>query len=112
MVDEKDLEEKWRNAQKTVEKAFHAFHKLIRDKVLKENKSDGAKKNETHAVGELVKACVALDQANVGEGIMALAITALREHLEIRDRINELEFELEKMKKEFARMKKQGPGGP
>lgn len=101
------LEERMRNARTNFEKAFKEFHKLLGDKVLVENKSEAARRVEKHTVDEVVKACVNLDQLNVGEGVMALAVVALREHLKVRDRINELEYQLELSKREVKNLKKE-----
>lgn len=101
------IEEQLRNARSTFEGAFKDFHMLIKDKVLKVNKSSAAKKLEKFTVDKLIKSCVALDQLNVGEGIMAMVVVALREHLAIRNRVNELEFELETMKRDFKRLNKE-----
>lgn len=101
------IEERLKVARTNFEKAFKEFHELLRNKVLKDNKSIAAKKQEKYVVDQVVKACVNLDNLNVGEGVMALSVVALREHLQIRDKCNSLEYELELAKREIRNLKKE-----
>lgn len=45
-------------------------------------------------VDKLYRAALKLDNLNVGEGVMSLAIISVREMLKMRDRQNELEYKL------------------
>jgi len=101
------IEERLRKARADFEKSFKDFHELLGDKVLKINKSSAANKQEKYVVDQVVRACVNLDNLNAGEGVMALAVVALREHLKVRDRVNELEYELELAKREIKNLKKE-----
>lgn len=101
------LEQRMIRARDVFQLAFKGFHALLGNKVLDINKSDAAKNVEKHVVDEVVKACVGLDKLNVGEGVMALAVIALREHLKVRDRVNELEYDLELSKREIKNLKKE-----
>jgi len=101
------IEEKLRRARADFEQSFKSFHELLGDKVLKINKSAAANKQEKYVVDQVVRSCVNLDSLNAGEGVMALAVVALREHLKVRDRVNELEYELELAKREIKNLKKE-----
>lgn len=89
-----------------LEAAFKDFHKLVAKKVLEKNKSPAMKNTEKQIVDRLVHAAVALDHINVGEGILSLASIAIREQLIVRDRVNELEYELYKLIREVENLKK------
>ena len=101
------LEEKLRRTRADFEQSFKNFHELLGNKVLKINKTTASNKQEKHIVDQVVRACVNLDRLNIGEGVMALSVVALREHLKVRDRVNELEYELELMKREIKNLKKE-----
>ena len=89
-----DVQSDYAKKKKAFEEAFVEFHKIFQDKVLAQNKSVAVKKTEMSVVDKLVNSCVAIENFNVGEGVLALSVIALREQLTIRDRINELEYEL------------------
>lgn len=101
------LEERIKRARSGFEQAFKNFHELLGDKVLPENKSEAGVKLERHIVDEVVKSCIGLDRINIGEGVMALAVVALREHLKVRDRVNELEYKLELSIRELNKLKRE-----
>jgi len=88
-----------------LEQAFKAFHELVSKKVLDKNKSPAMKNTEKQIVDRLVRAAVGLEQVNMGEGILSLASIAIREQLIVRDRVNELEYELCLMKKDLDLIK-------
>ena len=94
--------------QQEFEEAFKDFHqKHFLSKVLEDNKSAAAKKTEQAAIDRMVKAAVALDNTNVGEGVWALLIVAIREQLSVRDKVNQLEYELCLTKKDMESLKKE-----
>jgi hypothetical protein len=101
------IEEKLRRTRADFEQSFKNFHELLGNKVLKTNKTLASNKQEKHVVDQVVRACVNLDRLNVGEGVMALSVVALREHLKVRDRVNDLEYELELVKREMKNLKKE-----
>src|SRR3990172_3770150 len=78
-----DVEQKYKIAKQALEKAFINFHSVLNDRVVEKQKSIASKKNEQYAVSELAKTAVALDQINVGEGVTAMSIIAIREHLKV-----------------------------
>ena len=73
--------------------------------MLYNNKSTAVKNTETHAVDRLVNAAVALEMANVGEGLLALITVVLRELLTMRDRVNEVDYELCKAVRDLNKLK-------
>jgi hypothetical protein len=79
--------------KRELEQAFKDFHELVQNKVLDSNKSTAVKNTELQTIDKLVRAAQALDNINVGDGILALASIAIREQLMVRDRVNELEFQ-------------------
>ena len=101
------IEEKLRKVRADFERSFKDFHELLGDKILKTNKTQASNKQEKHIVDQVVRACIGLDRLNVGEGVMALAVVALREHLKVRDRVNELEYELKLAEREIKNIKKE-----
>jgi len=100
------IEDRIKQARENIQKCFMAFHNLLKDKVLDKNKTEAQKNTEKKIVDDLHKAGVALDGLNVGEGILSLAIIGIREHLKTRDRINELEYELYKTKRDLPELVK------
>lgn len=91
--------------KRDLELAFKDFHQLVQDKVLDINKSTAVKKTELRIIDQLVRSAQALDNINVGEGILALASIAIREQLIIRDRVNGLEYELCKALRDINQLK-------
>jgi hypothetical protein len=85
--------------------AFKSYHELVSNKVLDKNKSPALKNTEKQVVDRLVKSAVALENINIGEGILSLASIAIREQLIVRDRVNELEYELLLLKREVDKLK-------
>lgn len=101
-----DVQQDLMRKKKDLEQAFKDFHELVSNKVLDKNKSPAVKKTEQNVVTMLIKAAAALEQVNVGEGILSLAAIAIREQLIVRDRVNELEYELCLMKRDLEKLKK------
>jgi hypothetical protein len=105
---QKNVEQEYAKMKVELEEAFKEFHqKYFLSKILDQNKSATTKSGEHAAVDRLVKAATALDNLNVGEGILALAVISLREQLVVRDRVNELEYELFKALKEIRTIKQE-----
>lgn len=99
----KDPQALYQQRKQDFEAAWAEFQtKVFQNKVLAENKSVAAIKTENDIVDKLVKACVDLDNSNAGEGILAMLVMSLREELLLRDRINELEYTLLKLKKDLG----------
>lgn len=98
------VEERLRSARQNFEMRFKEFHEALGNKHLDINKSQAEHKQEKFIIDGIVKACVGLEQLNVGEGVLALSAVALREHLKVRDRVNELEYKLDSFIKEATRL--------
>ena len=92
-------------AREKFKEKFKNFHELLQNKKLKRNKSQAEVNQDKEIVDQLIKACIAIETMNVGEGIIALSTVALREHSTLRDRVNELEYELEKLKRDIKKSK-------
>lgn len=88
------MEQRALRARKKLEECFKQFHEMMIDKVLDANKTAAVKNTERKIVDDLLHAVVALENVNVGQGILSLLTIATREHLHMRDRVNELEYEL------------------
>ena len=100
------VQQDYMKKNKAFEEAFKNFHKdVFTSKVLDANKSAGVKNTETHLVDKLVNSAVSLDIANVGEGLLALITVVLRELLTVRDRANEIEYELYKAIRDINKIK-------
>ena len=101
------LDERLKIARENFERAFKDFHESLKLKILRDNQSEAQKKQEKYIIDQLVKACVQTDRLNLGEGVMAVAVVALREHITVRNRVNELEYQIEEWKKEVKHIKKE-----
>jgi len=88
------MEQRALRARKKLEECFKQFHEMMIDKVLDSNKTAAVKNTERKVVDDLLHAVVALENVNVGQGMLSLLTIAVREHLHMRDRVNELEYEL------------------
>lgn len=100
------MEQKAVRAKKQLEQCFKTFHSLMSDKVLDSNKTKGVKNTETKIVNDLLHAVVALEHAQVGQGLLSLMTISIREHLSVRDRVNELEYELYKTKRDLESLQR------
>ena len=101
-----EMQQKYIKSKQEFEAAFKEFHKQVfTSKVLDSNKSTAVKNTETHAVDRLVNAAVALEMANVGEGLLALITVVLRELLTMRDRANDIDYELCKAVRDLNKLK-------
>ena len=99
-----DVQGEYQKCKAEMEKAFVEYHKMFSSKVLDQNKSAAVKKTEVAVVERLLATCKALEQYDAGEGLMALATISLREELKLRDRINELEYELLKAVRDMNKL--------
>lgn len=97
------VEEQVRKQRQDLEVAFKKFHELLGDKILDANKSTAVRNTEQSIINNLYKAAATLDNTNAGEGVMSLAIIAIREMLKMRDRVNELEYELYLLRRDFIK---------
>lgn len=100
-----EVQQEYQQKKRDLELAFKEFHKLVSNKILDKNKSPALKRTEMQVVTDLIKAAQALDKINVGEGMLVMVSMALREQLVVRDRVNELEFELCKAIRDLNELK-------
>jgi hypothetical protein len=105
MAETNNTQQTYTLKKRALEDAFKSFHQLILSKVLDSNKSTATKNTETDIINKLVNSVVDLEKVNVGEGVLSLAVIAVREQLTMRDRINDLEYELYKTKREVNKIK-------
>lgn len=101
-----NVQQEYQKKKKDLEQAFKDFHELVGNKVLDSNKSPALKRTELQTIDALVRAAQALDNINMGEGILALASIAVREQLIVRDRVNDLEYELCIARRDIETIKK------
>jgi hypothetical protein len=78
--------------------AMRSINKLMNERVLPENKSLREKEEETKAVTNLVDAAKLLENINPGEGLLGMAILAIRQGFSLRDAGNQLASELRDLK--------------
>lgn len=103
-----DVQQDYNKVKQEFEAAFKEFHQSVfKSKVLDENKSAAVKKTEKMAVDRLIRAVLALNDANVGEGTMAFNILLIHELLDARDRVNQLEYEQCKFQRDMLNLKKE-----
>ena len=103
-----NIQQEYMKKKHAFEEAFKEFHKQVfSSKVLDENKSAAVKNTEHFLVDKLINSAVALDNANVGEGLLALTTIAIRELLTMRDRNNEIEYSLYKLIRDFNGVKRE-----
>lgn len=100
------VEEKYKKLKNELEAKFKEFHELLQDKILDSNKTPAKKKVESKVVSDLASTCSALEKMNITEGMFSLATIAVRELLTMRDRMNELEYELYSTKKDLLNTRK------
>ena len=107
-----DLEQRAVRSRKKLEECFKEFHELVQSKVLDKNKTTAMKNTERKVVDDLLHSVVAMEQANQGQGFLSLLTISIREHLALRDRINELEYELYVTKRDLKNLQgKENSGG-
>lgn len=92
--------------RKKLEECFKQFHEMMTDKVLDANKTAAVKNTERKVVDDLLHSVVALENVNVGQGMLSLLTISVREHLHMRDRVNELEYELYRTKRDLKNLEK------
>lgn len=103
-----DVQSEYLKRKSEFEKAFKDFHtQVFKNKVLDKNKSTAVKNTEHHIIEKLITTSIALDNINVGEGTVALVSTMIRELLTMRDRVNELEYDLCVNKRDLLNLQKE-----
>jgi len=98
------IEQQIKTARKDVEKAFKELFRLYESKILVKNKSVGKVKTEKSIVDNLVKRCVSLENLNSIEGLLSLGTISLRLNLKMKDLVNNLEFQIETLKRDVKKL--------
>lgn len=84
------------------------FFKILDDKTLKQNKSVFAKEFERELINSLVNLSIDINNdpaEKEGMGSLAIIVTLLKTSLMQRDKINNMEYELENLKKELKKIR-------
>ena len=102
----KYMDSKKNNAQNGIENAFNEFKKLMSDKTHPDNQTPAYHNNVVSTLNRLLVAADELDGVNPGEGIFGLIVLALRSCLKLRDDNVALEVEMQSLKREINRLKK------
>lgn len=90
-----DIQNDYMLRKQKFEKAFAEFHqKVFQSKVLDSNKSSAVKNTELQLLDTLINSSIALNAINDGEGLLGLITICIRELLQTKDRVNELEYML------------------
>ena len=109
MANENDMEvaSAYTKAKTDFSVAFEEFQKnVFTSKLLPENKSEAVKKSERGIIDKFVHAAVNLNNLNVSEGTIGFCTALLYDVLALRDRANEAEYKLLKMRKDLGLDKK------
>lgn len=93
-----------RARDKVAEKFKKYYEEVLKSKVLESNMSEGAKRTQKAIIDDLVKACVELENLNVSEGLVALAVSNIRMTTKLKDRINYLEYQVELLKRDMKKL--------
>ena len=104
-----EAEQKIVLAKRNLEKLSIEFHKLLDDKKLMQNKTNGEKSMEADLALRLIQAANDLDVANYPEleGIYSLIMLLTHIGLIMRDRYNQIEYGNESLLREINKLKKQ-----
>lgn len=84
--------------ESVAEKAIKDYNALMEDKTHKDNQTEAYENNVKHILNSLLIAADELEQANPGEGIYSLIILALRNNIRLKDKIIDLECQIQKLK--------------
>jgi hypothetical protein len=102
-----ELDKKIVQAKRQFEKLMIQFNQMLQDKILPENKSQGQLNVETDFVMRLLVSANELDVLHSPEGTYGLITLLLREGFIMRDNNNRLDYNIQELKKEVARLKQQ-----
>jgi len=103
----KYLESKKKIAKQNAEGAMEEYKKLLYDKTHPDNQTPAYQNNVLHILNNLLSSADELDSENPGEGIFGLIILSIRTGLKLKDDNVRLEVEINNLKKEIERLKKQ-----
>jgi hypothetical protein len=92
-------------AREALIEAMKGFNRLMGHRVLPENKSIKESEEERAAVEALVNAAKAMEAISPGEGLLGMAILAVRQGLTLRDAGNHLAYELEQTRRDLRELR-------
>jgi len=101
------MDSKKNQAKQNAETAMAEFKRILNDKTHPDNQSPGYQNNVVHILNKLLISADELDTQNPGEGIFGLIILSIRSILKLKDDNIKLEVEINSLKKEIERLKKQ-----
>lgn len=107
----KYIDSKKNQAKINAENSMSEFKKILSDKTHPDNQTPAYQNNVVHVLNKLLVSADELDSHNPGEGIFGLIVLAIRSVLKIKDENVKLEVELNSLKREIERLKKQGNMG-
>ncbi len=102
----KYMDSKKSEAQSGIENAFNDFKKLMANKTHPDNQTPAYHNNVVSTLNRLLIAADELDGVNPGEGIFGLIVLSLRSCLKLKDDNVSLQVEIQDLKKEINRLKK------
>lgn len=88
------------NAKNHLEKVFDEYKSYLKDKTHPDNQTASYHKNIQGSINRVLSAAYDLDQQNPGEGLFALFALLLASNLKLKDKVVELEVELNRFKKQ------------
>ena len=103
----KYMESKRGQSKASAESAMAEFKKILNDKIHPDNQTPAYQNNVVHVLNRLLVSADELDTQNPGEGIFGLIVLAIRSVLKIKDDNIRLEVEINSLKREIDRLKKQ-----
>jgi len=102
----KYMDSKKNEAQSGIESAFNDFKKLMASKTHPDNQTTAYNNNIVSTLNRLLVAADELDGVNPGEGIFGLIVLNLRSCLKLHDDNIRLEVEIQELRREIGRLKK------
>ena len=107
---EAEVADSLRRARDSLALAFKAFHELLVLKTLDANKTDPMRIKEQSVVDKLINEANDLDAVNNGEGTLTLITIMCKELMTLRDRINEVDYQVCRTQKVVSGIKQAKDG--
>lgn len=101
------MDSKKNQAKQNVESAIAEYKKILSDKTHPDNQTPAYQNNVIHVLNRLLSSADELDSKNPGEGIFGLIVLSIRSALKLKDDHVRLEVEVNNLKREIERLKKQ-----
>lgn len=93
-----------RAKEKLIE-AIKGINRLMNYQVLPENRSMKDDEEERSIVSNLVSAAIAMEALSPGEGLLGMAVLAVRQGLSLRDAGNRLAYEIDQLRRELKTLR-------